>query len=171
MRSFYAAFYNLRQVAPYDQPTARHSSTLEYLIVNRLFEDRIFVSTAGAAPKVKPSAAPAEIREENTLIGSLVSADPSGAQETFIFNRGMPKDAVLRGRFFPADGTATLCEDKQGRLSLRAFGRHAHAEASDCGRMVLVDVTARDLKTDWTCAWHYEATALSWSQEIIDPNH
>lgn len=166
MRLFYAALYNTLRGASYAAPSITEPPVHEYMILNRPTNEILTISDAGAAPAKKPKDAPRELRERNTIVGTLISQNSDSGEENFIFNRYIPDNMTIRGRFFPAEGMAIL-KYSGGRPQLKATGRSSHLRIVDRGRVLLVDAAGDATKNPDARTWHFDATPLRWSEEIL----
>jgi len=164
VRTLYSALHNTLRLATFSAPTATRNPVFEYIILNRPTADILTISDAGGAPAILPSEAPSELRENNTLVGTLISTDSTTEEETFIFNRYLPENTAIRGKFFPADGYAILSfvDDKP---RLRSSGRHSHAKHLERGSVALVDAAGDGAQNTKSLTWHFDAVHLPWSEE------
>lgn len=166
--SFRIAMFNQLRLAGYNQPHAVSQPSPEWLIVERPEDDEnvIFISDTLSDMDDAGGAAPADLVENNTIVGLLArpwrgEEDFHGAK--FIFVRHNTTGLSVPGNFFPADGIAEI-NISEGILHLNVIGRHAHSSGSINGNLIRHDIPRPAPSTAGAVTWHFTAKEHSWLQ-------
>ncbi len=164
-RNFRVPMLNSLRVGPYDFPFQTNAPTQEWLIASRLENQSAYLTISDTSAAVEPSNgdAPEGLMEQNTIVAVL--ADETDVQSRFLMLRHLPRGVRISGRFFPADGAATLSRT-QGKLRLDAFGRHAHSRGTEGGASVLHDIPNPAPNTEGAINWHFAAEQRPWTPQI-----
>ena len=158
---FTVAMRNNFSRGPFHRPGVRTNFALEWLIVERL-DEFIAISDAGSLTKAHAQdvdgPAPDILTRNNTLVGTFIEHMRTG-EDVFLFSQ-FPIDASLTlGTFFPGEGYARLCFDKD-RIKLDAHGRHYHV-----GRPPMNGGEPPDLRSGLN--WHFDAEQRAWAHQSI----
>ncbi|MEM6550285.1 MAG: hypothetical protein AAF713_21485 [Pseudomonadota bacterium] len=159
--SFTVAMLNSLRIGPYEQPYRANAPTAEWLIASRGGPDEAYLTISDTATPVGPdtAAAPRDLAPQNSIL--CVLAENADSVAEFLMLRHRPAAVAVPGRFFPADGAARLTE-RDGTLSLSAFGRHAHSAGTSGGRAVLHDIPDPAPNASGAITWHFQAVERPW---------
>ncbi|MDQ0513534.1 hypothetical protein [Ancylobacter amanitiformis] len=159
--TFRIAMLNTLRIGPYDTPHRANPPVTEWLIAARGGPDGVYliISDTPASVGEDTASAPVDLVEQNSIVAVLAKDD--GDRPQFMMLRHPPGDFSLPGRFFPADGMATLTQ-YDGVLRLGAIGRHAHSRGSVNGQVVLHDIPHPAPNTDGAINWHFAAEERPW---------
>lgn len=162
IKNFRVPMLNSLRIGPYELPFKTNSSTQEWLIASRQNDQSSYLSISDTSTPVEPGSvgAPEGLTEQNTIVAVL--AEEGSLQSQFLMLRHLPEGVRISGRFFPADGAATLSIEN-GNLTLSAFGRHAHSRGSSVEESVLHDIPHPAPNAEGAINWHFSAEERSWS--------
>lgn len=160
---FRVAMLNSLRIGPYNIPHQTRTAAPEWLIVSRSGNTGEFLTISDTASSASQSSevVPLELSEQNSIVAMLAESSPDNPQ--FMVVRHLPSDIKVPGRFFPADGMAELLS-ADGKIVLRAFGRHAHSRGSLNGSMILHDIPDPAPNAEGAINWHFVAREVAWAQ-------
>lgn len=162
IKNFRVPMLNSLRIGPYDLPYQTNPPTQEWLIASRQGDQSVYLTISDTSTRVDgdTNAAPQGLVEQNTIVAVL--AEETDDISHFLMLRHLPEGVRISGRFFPADGAATLGL-QTNTLQLGAFGRHAHSRGEANGASVLHDVPDPAPNADGAINWHFSAQERPWS--------
>lgn len=160
--TFRVPMFNRLRIGPYDFPYQTNPPTEEWLIASRHSNHSSYLTISDTSTPFEPGStkAPEGLTEQNTIVAVL--AEESDGNLQFLMLRHHPEGVPIPGRFFPAEGAATL-KLEDGQIRLNAFGRHAHSTGNANGESILHDIPNPAPNASGAINWHFTAEERPWS--------
>lgn len=159
---FRTAMLNVLRIGPYDAPHRTNAPTNEWLIATLGGPENKYLTISDTSATVGQATdrAPTELSEQNSIVAVL--AEDDGGTLQFLMVRHLPDGLSVQGRFFPADGAASLSR-QEDVLQLRAFGRHAHSRGTLGDQGILHDIPDPAPNAEGAINWHFSAEERPWT--------